>query len=263
MDRHGRRRMDEGPHAVDCVMAGRAFDVGILRAARDLTHLGVGQRRRQAPAEDAGTPFAKDRRLFLELVVFAGAGKAVGRMDEFVMGGVEAVLHRALVVVVELPFLKRRAPARLPVLGNVHDRRTLFFRQVAEEREDEAVLLDRRIGIYLRPRRDPGVLAHGGNAHALAVAVVLPAVIGALDIVALDLAVRETAAAMNAHVAHDVGHAVRIAVEHEVDAQHAHLARLLLEVVGFQGRVPEIDEHRSVLYRFLMACSTIASTHFA
>ena len=164
-------------------------------------------------------------------------------MDVLHVRRVGLVLHQPHVVAFPAVAHGEGAPAGLPVLAAGHDGGPLRFRQVAEEHEHQSVALFHRVGVDAGTARDLLQRAQGGNAFAGAVAVELPAVVRALDAVADHLAVAERAAAVGAGVVGAAGAALAVAPEHELQAQHLHLQRLVGEVPALFRRVPEVDEH--------------------
>ena len=87
------------------------------------------------------------------------------------------------------------------------------------------------------------VVSEGGYRRAMAVAVVLPPVVRALDAIAHELAVRERGAPMGADVTQAVNVACRVAKQNEVLAEHAHADQLVGDVLALFSGIPEIDKH--------------------
>ena len=93
-------------------------------------------------------------------------------------------------------------------------------------------------------------IAERGDALAPAVTPKLPAVIGAGDVIAADLAEAECATAMHAGVGEHFGMACRIAKHDERQAQHGDAQRLVLgDFRGERERIPEIDVHGPSILR--------------
>src|SRR5690606_17265835 len=108
-------------------------------------------------------------------------------------------------VAIQMVVLQGRPPAFLPPLPDFKDRRALGFRQVAEEGEHQPVALIDRIGVDAGPPRDARLRAERGDLQALALAIELPAVVRALDAVALDLAASQRTAAVRAGIGQAAG----------------------------------------------------------
>lgn len=103
------------------------------------------------------------------------------------------------------------------MLRNRHDGWALICRQVAEECEDDAVLLLDRVGINARTRRRLGGFANRGNARANSVTIEAPTMVGALHgAVIFALATREARATVNACITEDGGLTVFVAKDDEV-----------------------------------------------
>ena len=79
-------------------------------------------------------------------------------------------------------------PAFLTFFRYRDNRRALFFRQVAEKREHDTVTHLNRIRVDARATRNPRTLAERRDLLAFALASELPAMVGALNTVAHNLA---------------------------------------------------------------------------
>ena len=213
----------------------------------DPLHQPILQRRRLEGVHEAEAVLVMVDAQFVDLVFVALAGVAVSGMHELVVGRVQAVLHGPLVIGVPVIVHGVAPPAVLAPFGDRHDGRALFFGKVAQEHEDQAVAFLGGIAVHLAARRNlvAALGAQRGNAHAAAAAVVLPAVIGALDAVALDLAAGQRGAAVDTGIAQAMGLALGVTKQHELMTQHPHPhGRIGGKFLGPLGGVPEIDVHR-------------------
>ena len=245
MEPLGGREVDVGIQSVGSMMARARIQRTVVIA--DPLHEPILQRRRLEGVHEAEAVVVMFDAQFVDLVLVAFSRVAVGGVHEFVVGRVQAVLHGPLVVGVPVIVHGVAPPAVLAPFGDGHDGGALFFRQVAQEHEDQAVALLGGIAVHLAARRHlvAALGAQRGNAHAAAAAFVLPAVIGALHAVALYLAAGQRGAAVDTGIAKTVGLALGVTEQHELMTQHPHPHGCIGgKFLGTLGSVPEIDIHR-------------------
>ena len=150
-------------------------------------------------------------------------------MYEFVVRRVETVLDGTFVKRIDFEYHELvRSPAFLLVFLDFVQRRSLLLRQIAEEREHDAVPLLDRVTVDFRTSGRLVVLTDGRNSRAAAVSGEAPAVIGTDHVVVPDPAFAQRATSMDTNIAQDVSFAFVVAERDQSEPENLCTVRLVV-----------------------------------
>ena len=196
---------------------------------------------------EAATPF----RFILDLKILLAQvlndrRRALQWMHKFIVGAIHTVLDGTLVVAIDFKYYDVvGAPLVITVFRNVVYGGAIFFRQITEKPEYDAVAFFGRVGIHFGTCRGFFIFAVGRDILAFAVPAKLPAVIGALYKIAFDLASAQCTAAVNASVTYHMGLALGVAESDKFEAHNLGLNGSFVGDFFAQGhRIPKVDVHR-------------------
>ena len=192
------------------------------------------------------TPLAVTNQAQITNLVFRVlTGIAVDWMHELVMCRIESVFDRPLVIERRLQVNPSRPPAVVVEFGNLHHRRALVLRQVAKKRKHDAVFFLHGVGINSCPTGYLGFRTQRWDAMALAFSSVLPTVIGTLDAITLNLAIRKRTPAVDTSIGQALCVAAGIPEQDKILAEHTNFDGLVGQLTAQNRWIPEIDVHRS------------------